>query len=62
MRNVECPHCLYVNRVAGLFEAGKAEGAGRIVLYCAFCGQTFTPVEEPDVEGRMAYEHAGTEA
>jgi hypothetical protein len=29
--------------VAGLYQAGKAEGAGQVILYCAFCGETFTP-------------------
>jgi hypothetical protein len=61
MRNVECPHCLNVNRVAGLFDAGKAEGAGRIILYCAFCGQTFTPAEAAEDQGREDYQHAGAE-
>jgi hypothetical protein len=54
MRKVECPRCRYVNRVAGLYEAGKAEGAGRVILYCACCGQTFTPPEATEEVDREA--------
>jgi hypothetical protein len=54
MRNVECPRCRYVNRVAGLYEAGKAEGAGQVVLYCAACGATFTPRDKADEADREA--------
>jgi hypothetical protein len=42
MREIECPYCLNVNRVAGLFEMGRAEGYSLTLLYCAFCGETFT--------------------
>jgi hypothetical protein len=57
MREIECPHCLNVNRVAGRFEAGKAEGAGQVVLYCAFCGETFTPKEAIWEERHEADKH-----
>jgi hypothetical protein len=56
MRDIECPYCLYVNRVAGMFEAGKAEGAGQIVLYCAYCGMSFTPQEVPGQDQHRANE------
>jgi hypothetical protein len=46
MRDVECPRCRNVNRVAGLYEAGRAEGVPcPTVLYCAYCGEAFTPQE-----------------
>ena len=62
MKDIECPHCQYVNRVAGLFDAGKAEGARRIVLYCAFCGDTFTPPETAEDDYQEALQEAGTQA
>jgi hypothetical protein len=61
MREIECPHCLNVNRVAGMFEGGTAEGAVQTVLYCAFCGQTFAPLDTPRKDGQEATEQAHVE-
>jgi hypothetical protein len=61
MREIACPHCLNVNRVAGMFEGGTAEGEVQTILYCAFCGQTFTPVELPRKDGQEAAEYAHSE-
>jgi hypothetical protein len=59
MRDVECPRCLNVNRVAGLYEAGRAEGVpAQTILYCAYCGETFTPQETTEEGNHEAGQRA----
>jgi hypothetical protein len=61
MKEIECPHCLNVNRVAGMFEGGTAEGEVQAILYCAFCGESFTPQVASWEEQREADTHVRPE-
>ncbi len=50
-----CPHCSQENTIAGHYrracrQGQRTEGKDVVVIYCGWCGKTFTPQEPAAVE------------
>lgn len=47
-----CPHCRRVNKVAGMFDAGKIDGKAEAKFWCGFCRKRFAPTgaEQPKAQ------------